>query len=487
MLYAATWESVSQHNLPQWYDDAKFGMFVHWGLYSVPAWSPTGYSAMQVVTGKAPATYHDIPDGAFYFNNLNIPDSQTRAYHDKTYGANFAYDEFVAMFNAAIETWDPDAMADFLHDCGARYVVLTTKHHEGFLMWNARVKNPFKQNYFAARDLLGELSNAVRARGMKMGAYYSGGFDWTFNATPIRELSDVLRAMPQSQEYVAYVLAHLHDLMERYEPAVLWNDIGMPAQLNLPQLFADYYNAVPDGVVDDRYAQYTLGALTNVLTSPPFARVLSQIMDKEFGGGAPPSTVKHFDFSTPEYTTYHTTVAKKWEATRGIGHSFGYNRNETPDDYMTVTQLVQFVADVVSKNGNVLLNVGPQADGTIPQIEQERVRGLGAWLKVNGEAIYNTRPWTRAEGTAQANGATLDVRFTRNGENLYAIVFASDAPREILVPDIDAQRVTNVSLLGSDAPLTWRANENDLAVTLPELPQVDTLAETFVLKLTMNG
>lgn len=353
-------------------------------------------------------------------------------------------------------------------------------------MWNARVKNPFKPNYFAARDVLAELSRAVRARGMRMGTYYSGGFDWTFNASPIRELSDVLRAMPQSKEYVAYVVAHFEDLIERYEPAVLWNDIGMPAKLNLPQLFADYYNAVPDGVVDDRYAQYSLGDLTNVLTGPPFDRLLSRVMDKAFGGGAPPSTVKHSDFTTPEYTTYHTTVAKKWEATRGIGHSFGYNRNETPDDYMTVPQLVQFVADVVSKNGNVLLNVGPQADGTIPQIEQERVRGLGAWLKLNGEAIYGTRPWSRAEGQAQANAATFAVRFTSKNENVYALVFASDAPARIQLSDMDARKIREVKLLGSDAAVLWRAADNGVALTLPDLPEIDKQAQTFALQLTMR-
>src|SRR6185503_4313076 len=129
-----------------------------------------------------------------------------------------------------------------------------------------------------------------------------------------------------------------------------------------------------------------------------------------------PPTAEHSDFTTPEYARYDHIVEKKWEATRGIGHSFGYNQNEGPEDYLSVDTLVRMFVDIVSKNGNLLLDIGPMADGTIPQLQRDRLVGLGTWLETNGEAIFDTRPWLRAEGTASATSTTIPVRFTQKDD-----------------------------------------------------------------------
>ncbi len=374
MDYEATWESVSEHPVPDWFHDAKFGIFVHWGLYSVPAWAPTTGELGEVIQNEGwEAWFTRNPYAEWYLNSLRIAGSPTQQHHEATYGAGFSYDDFAPMFNEATRNWDPSGWADLFHKAGARYVVLTTKHHDGFLMWPSEQPNPFKEGYHAQRDLVGELTEAVRARGMLMALYYSGGLDWTFNHHVIKSIDDLFACVPQSEDYVKYADGHWYELIERYGPVVLWNDIAYPAAADLPHLFADYYNLFPDGLVNDRFLQHF-----------------------EFDANASAFVnVKHHDFRTPEYATFDQITEKKWEATRGLGFSFGYNQNEGPEHTLTLERLVHSFVDIVSKNGNLLLNVGPMADGTIPPLQRDILLGFGKWLEVNGEALFDTRPWVQ--------------------------------------------------------------------------------------------
>ena len=321
--------------------------------------------------------------------------------------------------------------------------MLVTKHHDGFLLWPSAHPNPFKEGWQSERDLVGELAGAVRGRGLTYGLYYSGGLDWTFGGLGIDSMRSLVKAIPQSDEYARYADAHWRELIERYEPAVLWNDIGYPTAGDSPRLFADYYNAHPEGVVNNRF---------------DFLGVS--------GGTA------HADFTTPEYATMDEITTAKWEACRGIGHSFGLNRNAPDDDLLSVDALVHLLVDIVSKNGNLLLNVGPAADGRIPHAQAERLLGLGWWLKVNGDAIYGTRPWTRATGTTVEG---LDVRFTTSRDAIYAIALGRPPGRCLTIRDLPVDGTVTVEMLGYHAPLTWRAQGADLEVTLPAEP-IDTPA-----------
>jgi alpha-L-fucosidase len=285
---------------------------------------------------------------------------------------------------------------------------------------------------------------------MRMGLYYSGGIDWTFNDTVIRDISDLMRAVPQGSDYVAYADHHWRELIARYAPAVMWNDIAYPAAADLNALFAEYYRAVPEGVINDRFTQRF-----------------------EFGEGQIGGS-RHYDFRTPEYASFDETTPFKWEATRGIGFSFGYNQNEGPESYLSVEELVRSFVDIVSKNGNLLLNVGPMADGTIPDMQRERLEGLGAWLAVNGEAIHSSRPWVRAEGTA--NGE-LSVRYTQRGQALYAILLGTPSGAEVRLDGLRAEPGSAVHVLGRDAPLSWQQGDHGLSVTLPA-PLPDAPAHT---------
>ena len=261
---------------------------------------------------------------------------------------------------------------------------------------------------------MGELTAAVRRQGMRMGLYYSGGYDWTFNTGPIETSADYEAVKPETKAYGDYAFAQIHELIARYHPALLWNDIDWPRTGNPMQVEADYYNAVPDGVIDDRFG------------------------------------IKHADFTSPEYRMLDKISPKKWEECRGLGRSFGYNRAEGEAETIAPADLIALLVDVVSKNGNLLLDVGPEADGTIAPVQMERLKALGAWLKQNGEAIYGTSPWTQAVGKS-AEGD--DLRFTRKGEDLYVTVLGKPKAQAITIPDVPAKERVPVTQLGVSGQL----------------------------------
>ncbi|MEE8390427.1 MAG: alpha-L-fucosidase, partial [Anaerolineae bacterium] len=385
--------------------------------------------------------------------------------------------DFAPLFTQAAARFDPAAWADLFADVGARYVVLTTKHHDGFLLWPSLHRNPYRPDYCSERDLVGELTDAVRARGMRMGLYYSGGLDWTFNANPIQSVVDMLTTAPQSAEYAETVGRHWHELIERYQPAVLWNDISYPAALDLEALFAGYYNAVPDGVINDRSMQLNVGWLGRNRVGRAVLRFVVNLALKWFRSGGLPSGT-HADFKTPEYTSLSESVDYKWEATRGLGYSFGYNQNETAEHMLSVEDLVGLFVDIVSKNGNLLLNVGPMADGTIPDLQRERLFGLGEWLSVNGEAIFGTRPWIKAEGVTDDG---IPVRFTSKGDDVYAILLGMPKGRQVSLASFEFKPNTSVSLLGYDSTLSVMRESGRMTVDLPEsVPRLPA----YALKIT---
>jgi alpha-L-fucosidase len=441
MHYLPTRESVETHPLPAWFDNAKFGIFIHWGLYSVPGWAPLAGELSEILaTGDWAKWFANNPYAEWYMNSWRIEGSPTQHYHNETYGARFNYFDFAPHFNAAAEQWNPDDWASLFQRVHARYAVLTTKHHDGFTLWRSHASNPFIADYHARRDLVGEFMDAIRRRGLTAALYYSGGLDWTFNDTVIQHIADIPKAVPQMLSYVDYANAHWRELIDRYQTMILWNDIAYPAATDLNVLFADYYNKLPEGVINNRFTQrFQLGADGNIVTD------------------------NFHDFETPEYASFPEIRAKKWESCRGIGASFGYNRNEGPEQHLTVENLVRSFVDIVSKNGNLLLNVGPMADGAIPDLQRERLLGLGEWLDVNGAAIFDTRPWVVADGKTDAG---VDVRFTQKGGDLYATLLDTPADQTFEIKGLRCTADTTIDLLSGSAPLAWRSTEAGVAVTL---------------------
>ncbi|MGP0031576.1 MAG: alpha-L-fucosidase [Acidimicrobiales bacterium] len=467
-MFDPTWESVRTHAVPRWYDDAKLGVFLHWGLYSVPGWAPQVPDMPELLrTGGPKRMLRDNPYAEWYLNSMQIPGSPTQRHHRETYGEGFPYADFAPIFDDASAGADLDALAALCQGAGARYVVLTTKHHDGFALWPATAEHPVMGPYHARRDLVGDLSRAVRSRGMRMGLYYSGGYDWPYNGAVLTRPADALLAVPNSASYRAYATAHLRELIDRYRPSVLWNDIAWPSGGNLAGLLAHYYNTVEEGVINDRWAEPTVprNRFTDALVigAGEVAQALWRfIPDRRkqlvFAGA------QHADFRTPEYAQFDRVVTKKWESTRGVGHSFGANRSERPEDIISAPALIRSFCDIVSKNGNLLIGVGPSPDGTVPEEQQVPLRGLGAWMSVNAEAIVGTRPWDVAQTmTSEGTG----VRFTQRSGSVYAMLMGTPGTGTFSLRHVDATTVTGVRLLGADQPLEWSARAGELEVTLP--------------------
>ena len=439
--FQPNYKSLDKHEVPAWFEDAKLGIFIHWGIYSVPAFAPPSEQF-----GKLSETefFKRNPYAEWYFNSMRIQGSETQAHHEKTYGKDFDYYRFGETFNREVARWDAAAMAEIFRSVHARYVVLTTKHHDGFTLWPSEVKNPHRPDAHATRDLVGELTTAVKARGLRMGFYYSGGIDWSFHPVLIDGPKEGSEVTPGG-DYADYADAHLRELIAKYQPAILWNDIRYPQASGLMRIVADFYNANPEGVINNRWGRW----------------------------------MPH-DFTTAEYKVHPTIVAEKWEANRGIGNSFGYNIAEGPEHLLSVDELVDSFIDIVSKNGNLLLNVGPRADGTISEMQLERLRGLGRWLDVNGEAIFGTRPWVDAEGMLV--GEEVKVRFTyrpkhdegnaeadtKRTDAVYALLLSKPKGRTIVFADVvPAGDDLRVTLLGSKGALRWKRVGDSLQVELP--------------------
>jgi alpha-L-fucosidase len=365
---------------PDWFRAPQLGVFIHWGMFAVPAFAPRGKSITDLFLQDFDNAFARAPYAEWYWNAMRVPGSETAAHHAATYGGARPYEAFRDEFERAARAFDANAWADLFASAGARYVVFVTKHHDGYCLWPSDVKNPHAPGWASERDYVGELAAAVRARAMRFGLYYSGGLDWTFRHVPISNFGDLFACVPTDGAYRAYAAAQLRELIAHYEPSVLWNDIAWPDDRDVPALFADYYAAVPDGVVNDRWMGQS--ALFHALRAPAAragfnAAVAARIREVGFeAASAPPP---HCDFRCVEYSGA-AYADQKWECTRGLGLAFGYNANERTDDYMTGDELLKLYRDTTARGGNLLINVGPRADGSIPEVQREPLLALGRAL-----------------------------------------------------------------------------------------------------------
>ena len=427
--------SFAGRPLPRWYEDAKFGIFIHWGPYAVPCYAPVGRDMGEMMgAGKWEEAFKHSPYTEWYLNSVAIEGSPAAEHHARVHG-NCDYGVFVDEFRHRSAGVDVAHWARLFADAGARYVVPVTKHHDGYLMWRSETPNPHRDGWMAERDHIGELAAAVRELGMRFGVYYSGGIDWTFVPPPITDFMSMVQKIPTDQSYCDYLLAHVNELIDRFSPDVLWNDIAWPFTLDPSETFARYYDKVPHGVVNDRWNLLAVRA--------------GQL---------------HADFSTPEYSTTADDT-RKWEVCRGIGRSFGYNRMEPEESMPSVDELVWMLVDIVARGGNLLLNVGPDADGRIPIAQASRLLGVGWWLRSNGEAIYGSRPLEASLGLPTSTADGRAIRYTRGAERTYAIVEGSPAGT---ISFVDPQTTVSVSMPGNDRRLSFSTEADLLVIELPD-------------------
>lgn len=485
MTYAPDRESLEARPLPEWYRKAKLGIFVHWGLYSVPAFAERGdsdYSVFMRDLTAGTTTADRIPYAEWYLNSMRVPGSPTAVHHAETYGSQVPYADFRSTFDEAAESVDFADWARLFADAGARYVVMVTRHLDGYPLWPTAVEHPrVPGGYRSRRDLVGDLTKAVRGHGMRMGLYYCGGSDWMFRKEPVRTMSDLIRQQALGPDYARYAAAQWRELIDTYRPSILWNDMGWPSEADPHETMSHYYDTVGDGVVNDRWMQPKLPR--NRLARAAylgFIDIAMKAMTKR--GKAIPEPAKnfHYDVATHEYATPDTAPTGAWELTRGLGRSFGYNAQETSADTLTGAELIHLFADVVANGGNLLLNVGPDGAGRIPALQLSPLRELGAWLSRNGDAIYDT---TSLDQVATRTTAGDDVRFTRKDGTVYAIVLADQPTGEITLRDVRFATPDTVGLVGEVADLHWHQRDGDLTIQLP--PEAAPQQHAYVLAITL--
>lgn len=465
--FQPNWPSLKHYVIPQWYADGKFGIFIHWGLYCVPAFG-----------------------NEWYARNMYRQGTPEFAHHVATYGphSQFGYKDFIPQLTAT--HYDADEWAALFKAAGAKFVVPVAEHHDGFPMYDCGFTRWDAAKMGPQRDLVGELAAAVRKQELVFGLsshraehwwFMNGGreYDSDVNdpayqdfygpATPMQGDSHKLDVQPYpDQAFLDDWLLRTCELVDKYQPQLIWFDwwIGHAAfKPYLPRLAAYYYN---------RGAQWQRGvAINHKFEAFPEG---TTVLDIERGQLA---NIR------PLLWQNDTSVAK---------NSWGYTANQ---EYKTVDSLVDDLVDVVSKNGALLLNIGPRPDGTIPEPEQQMLREIGQWLAINGAAIYGTRPWKIfGEGPTEVSEGSFtdtqrsaftgeDIRFTTKGEILYATALAW--PGETLTirslgsaTGLWERPIQRVRLLGHEGALTWSRTEQALVITMPAQPPCE---HAFVVEI----
>jgi alpha-L-fucosidase len=460
------WKSLEDFRVPAWYLDGKFGIFIHWGAYSVPAFG-----------------------NEWYPRNMYVSGSKEFKHQVETYGPQslFGYKDFLPMFKA--EHFDAAAWARLFREAGAKYVVPVAEHHDGFPMYDYDFTEWSAAKMGPKRDVIGELSQAVRKEGLVFGASSHRVEHWWFFDEGMKFDSDVRdsryaafygpardrkaaedQSAPPTREFLEDWLVRTCQIVDKYQPQLLWFDwwIAQPSVHPYLRKFAAYYY--------NRGAEWKKGVAINY---------------KKHGGESFPDSAGVLDVERGQLAAIRPYF---WQTDTSVSkNSWGYVKNQ---DYKTVDSLVDDLVDIVSKNGALLLNIGPKPDGTIPEPEQKILLEIGRWLRVNGEAVYGTRPWrvygegpTRVvEGpfadTKRKPFTGEDIRFTVRGETLYAIALAWPETGKLLIRSLPSgagvMQVKGVSLLGYGGKLAWKQGARGLEVTMPAARPCDY---AFALKI----
>ena len=463
--YEANWESLGTRPIPDWWQDAKFGLVVHWGVYSVPAYAPLESSAEWYGESMNPmASSDEIAE------RHKLLRAKTRAWHVEQYGELFKYKDFAPLWRA--ELWEPDEWAALFQQSGAKYVLLTAKHHDGFALWPSREaslnwRRPWNSEETGPkRDIVGELTQAVRSNtDLKMGLYYSL-YEW-YNPLYLTDNADA-KALDN------YVSNHLSpqfkDMVTRYQPDIVWGDGAAnhsSASLRTPELLAWMYNTQPSGdevVINDRWGR---------------------------------DTPEQVGISTRSNPTEQND-GQAWEQRRAMGYSYAYNRIENAEDYASKDELIMLLVDTVSRGGALSLGVSARADGKIPPVQQERLQQIGDWLAIYGEGIYGSRTfkegfqWSKGElprlsnETAAADydilrlttepkqgEARKEILYTQKNGNLYA--FLTKLPgKTITFDNVTLSKKSSITMMGADGEkplkLRWRRSKDKIVAQVPSIP-----------------
>jgi alpha-L-fucosidase len=464
--YKPAWNSLRTYPIPQWLRDGKFGIYTHWGIYAVPAFGP---------------------NATWYSNNVYTkPDSPQRKHHETTYGPleKFGYKDFIPMFTG--EKFDANEWADLFEKAGARFAGPVAEHHDGFAMWDTKWSEWNAAKMGPKRDIVGELSRAIKKRNMKFVTAFHHAENWFFFPTwdkrydcgdprysglygEIHEKG----AMP-SKAFLEKWQGKIIEVIDKYEPDFIWFDFGLD-------------------LINEEYTKDFLAYYYNKALSQK-KEVLVTYKEHDLPPGV---GINDLELGQESEMTYHEWIT---DSTVDNGQGWGYVKGH---GFKTLDNLIDNLVDRVSKNGYLLLNVGPRPDGTIPDEAKELLLGMGKWLKVNGEAIYGTTPWTIAgEGPTKLEGrkssfnertdlkyTAEDIRFTVKDNNLYAAVLDWPGDKVLIKSMVKPKRtwmglypseIVSITMLGDGKELKWELTKEGLVIETPKSKPCDY---AFVFKI----
>jgi alpha-L-fucosidase len=476
--YEGNWESLADYPVPAWFDDAKFGIFIHWGGYSEFGYRKGG-------RGYAEHTPKMIyADSEHYYPVV-----------EKRYGARppeFGYKDLLREFKA--EKWDPEQWAELFDQAGAKYVVLTAEHHDGYALWDSDLTDWCATKIGPMRDLVGELGKAVRKRGLKYAPSYHrerhpGFFAndlYAIESEPRADIAEEIRRMPSAEglygpfsytdEFIADYVARWREIQNKYRPDFMWID-------DIPI----FYKPGGGGPQAEKFLQACADMIADYFNAAQEWGIEVYLNNK----GANQNWPVNLGCLEKDNLQFED-IGVKWENPATLATSYGYMAMEEEGDlYQSSEKFIHLLADVVSKNGNLLLNIGPRGDGIIPEGMQDRLLGIGAWLDVNGEAIYGSRPWktfgesirtleSRRDQFGRHMINSTGIRYTRakDGMAVYAILL--ERPDAVTLTSFKGEVVKEVELIGSSARIDWGVTDSGLEVKLPAEKPCDA---AYVLKI----
>ena len=460
-----TWDYLKQVPIPQWYENAKFGIFIHWGPYSVPGWSNGHY-------------YSEWYSTAMYF----VEDF--KKYHEENYGklGEFGYKDFVPMFKA--ENYDANKWASVLKSSGAKYVIPTAEHHDGFAMWDTDLTPWNSVDRGPKFDFIGTLGKAVRDAGMGYGISYHRERHWGFYTNSLNDyMEDVepneyvkqeIAANPEAEllygpfglteDFMKDYKERFLEICEKYQPDFMWID-DAPANSKHPEAPAvdKFMNTYHREMIAE-YVHMAKGWGKEVYWN-----------NKKWSRNNYPAGA---GVNEKDYLRMDSIPAVKWQSSGGMAHSYGYDRTEDNEGkYKSSEKLVETLVDVVSKGGNFLLDIGPKADGTFTELQKSRMKGIGDWLAVNGDAIYGTRTYTTF--------GYDNIRYTTKGDDLY-VTFLNRPEGSFTINGLTPKAGTEITLLNGNKKVAWEQQGETLllnpeAADLPHEGSAEAAAYAFKL------
>lgn len=478
MRYEATWNSLREHPIPKWFQDAKFGIYTHWGIYSVPACGP---------------------NGTWYPYNMYREGTPQYEYHIKTYGhpSKFGYKDFIPMFTG--EKFDPDEWAELFKRAGAKFAGPVGEHHDGFSMWNSKVNEWNAARMGPKRDIVGELEKSIKKQGIKFmvalhhaenwwfyphwkkeydtsDPRYSGlygpphNLDWD-KKKPELKTNDVYAEWKlldrPTKEFLDKWLAKIHEVIDNYQPDMLWFDDGIT-------------------LIQEHYKREALAYYYN--RAKEWGKEV--VVTYKWHHLVPGSAVVDLELGRFNELTYHIWIT---DSTVDDGCGWGYLKDAK---YKSASEIIHYLIDNVSKNGLLLLNVGPKPNGEIPEEAKEILIEIGKWLEINGEAIYGTTPWViYGEGPhkitkpgpfnedEKVKYTGEDIRFTAKDDILYAVLLGWPG-KELTIKSVAEKfyesEIKSISMIGVKEPLRWTMTREELKV---ELPKEKPCEHAYVLKI----